>query len=42
MELMLNDPALRERLSRAAHEWSLTFDWNRMAEKTVSLLSKLT
>ncbi len=38
MEMLVHDAALRERLSREAHRWSQTFDWQAVAEHTIDLL----
>ena len=37
---LLGTPDERERLAAAAHAWSLTFDWSRVAETTVAILSE--
>ncbi len=40
MVRLLSDTELRRRLSQAAYTWSLTFDWAKVAELTVSLLEE--
>lgn len=39
MKLLLNDSALRKRLTDAAHRWSLTFDWSVSAQKMLDIIN---
>jgi glycosyltransferase involved in cell wall biosynthesis len=37
---LLEDGAARRKLAEEAYQWSLTFDWGRVAELTVGILEK--
>lgn len=38
---MLSDGALRERFGEASREWAATFDWDRAAENTITVLESV-
>jgi glycosyltransferase involved in cell wall biosynthesis len=40
MKLLLDDSAMRNRLSQGAIQWAQTFDWQIVAEQTVELLQR--
>jgi len=38
--MLVKDSSLRDRLAKAAYEWSKTFDWNEVAKHVVDLLEQ--
>lgn len=40
MDLLLRDQEFRNRLAENAYQWSLSFDWGKMAEHSIQLLQR--